>query len=267
MRGKVLLGWLTRENAIRYLQNDCVFDPPLTAEQAEALWAERKAVVDGLNRPIPNPSPLDLTQREREARGRFLAQLRNRPGPRMQDVVKLDPRGFVVRQFDVNLDHVTTRYAGCNTPGWCIQHCLPATRAGAQISVSAQGNDWSVGLPHGEFGFGFNGEAFVIVQGAPHVAVSLLGDRTLLWSGYHRCYARASTVSPEIMDRAVLAAVTPEWDSFVANASTELRDSVLGLRPALLGDFFDDRLFMEVELRRKRYEFQIRANLALINLD
>jgi hypothetical protein len=46
MRAKVLLGWLSQEAAIRFLPTSCIFDPPLTELQAEALWAEKKAVVD-----------------------------------------------------------------------------------------------------------------------------------------------------------------------------------------------------------------------------
>ena len=106
MRGKVLLGWLTREDAIRFLQNDCVFDPPLTNEQAEALWEEKKAAVDALEvRTAPSPDELAMTPAEREAADRFLAFHRRNPGGLgvIQRIVKMDPRGLVCRQFDVNL--------------------------------------------------------------------------------------------------------------------------------------------------------------------
>jgi hypothetical protein len=111
--------------------------------------------------------------------------------------------------------------------------------------------------------------AFGIILGAPHVAVSVVETRTVLWAGYHRCYARVATVNPAIIDRAVLAALTTEATLALGPASTNqpLRALVLGEGPPLLGDFLDERLFMEVELHRKRYELQVRAEVAKINVE
>jgi len=65
MRAKVLLGWLSQEAAIRFLQTSCIFDPPLTELQAEALWAEKKAVVDALApRPALSPATIAMTAAE-----------------------------------------------------------------------------------------------------------------------------------------------------------------------------------------------------------
>src|SRR5438445_736201 len=57
-------------------------------------------------------------------------------------------------------------------------------------------NGWNFAVPHGEYGMGLDGQVFRLVQGAPHVSVSTVGARTVLWAGYHRCYARAATVNP-----------------------------------------------------------------------
>ena len=73
-------------------------------------------------------------------------------------------------------------------------------------------------------------------------------------------------VRPEQNDRSVLAALTTEAGLVVAT-NQPLRDLLLGERPALLGDFFDERLCIEVELRRKRFELHIRVQVAQINAD
>src|SRR5947207_348197 len=107
MRGKVLLGWLTRDDAVNFLQERCVFDPPLSVEQAEVMWAEKRAVVEALPpRAAVSPEKLEMTAAEREAGARFLAFLRSTPAGlgAVRDVVKINPTGLVIRQFDVNLD-------------------------------------------------------------------------------------------------------------------------------------------------------------------
>ena len=38
LEGRVLLGWFERDMAVRYLTQACVFDPPITDAEAEAMW-------------------------------------------------------------------------------------------------------------------------------------------------------------------------------------------------------------------------------------
>ncbi len=270
MRGKVLLGWLTREEAIRYLQQECVFDPPLTEQQAEAHWAERRARVDGLDpRLAPSPPILEMTAAEREAADRFISFYRRAPTGlgHIQSVVKLDASGLVLRQLDINLDRANEYMRHARAATWCARNCLATERPNVQMNVTTLPNGWNFGLPHAEFMLAFNGQVFGIAQGAPHVSVSVAGARTVLWAGYHRCYVRAGTVNPEGIDRSVLAALTSEGALALApeSGNQSLRDLVFGERPPPLSDFFDERLFMEVELRRKRFELQIRVGIARID--
>jgi hypothetical protein len=272
MRGKVLLGWLTREDAVKYLRDYCIFDPPLTDQQAEAFWAEKKAAVDALEpRTAPSPANLAMTASEREAANRFLVFHRQKPGGlgTIREVIKLDPLGLVVRQFDVAIDRANEHAAHIQSPNWSARNCLATDRGDANLNFTTIQNGWNFSLPHGEFLLAFNGQAFGIIVGAPHVSVSRIGTRSILWAGYHRCYARAANVNPATNDRSVLAALTAEGTLAVGPESnqTPLRDLVLGDRPPLFGDFFDERLFMEVELHRKRYELQIRVEVARINAD
>ena len=56
--GVVLLGWKTRDRAMALLREDCLFDPPLNDDAAEALWARYRERVNGLRgRPMSQPVP------------------------------------------------------------------------------------------------------------------------------------------------------------------------------------------------------------------
>lgn len=271
MRGRVLLGWQAEADAIRYLREDCIFDPPLTEQQARLLWERRKAAVDALGpRPTTSPPHLQMTAREREVAGRFLARHRKVLGNVIRDVVKVDPMGLVIRQFEINVDSANEYMRDAVAATWCIHNCLTTSRPYNRLQPAEVPNGWNFSLPHGEFGFVFDGDqAFGIVEGRPHVSISELNGRAILWAGYHRSYARASMVNPETNERSVLAALTDEGNLAFGPGSTNpaLRDVVLGECPPLLADFFDERLFMEVELRRKRYELQVRAHRVRINVD
>jgi hypothetical protein len=272
MRGKVLLGWLAREEAVKYLREYCSFRPTLTEQAAEALWAEKKAAVDALEpRIATSPPTLEMTPAEREAANRFLSFMRKKPGGlgMITDVVKQDPRGLVLRQFDINLDRANEHAVHIEAATWCARNCLATERADANLNYKAVNDGWNFSLPHGEFALGWDGRVFSIVLGGPHVAVSALGTRTILWTGYHRCYARMATVNPAIRDRSVLAALTVEGTRTLGPDSTNqpLRALVLGDRPALLGDFLDERLFIEVEIPRKQYELQIRCRVVPSNVN
>jgi hypothetical protein len=108
------------------------------------------------------------------------------------------------------------------------------------------------------------------------VAVRLLGGRVLLWGGYHRTHAILCQMAGDAAGVAPLLTVMsgiPEVDDFLARPS--VRELVLGERPALLRDFFDEELFMVVNLRKKRAEGRIeqlrpgkiRAGIRLVDDD
>jgi hypothetical protein len=186
----------------------------------------------------------------------------------VKDIIKIDPRRLVIRQFEVVLDRVKDHQQNIDAKQWCVKTCIPTERPNVplQLKVTQAGVD--VDVPHGEFGFGFNGQAFQIMQGGGHISVSAFADRMLLWSGYHRSFARVATVSPAIMDRSILAALTNEADFVLGTDSPNKRfgEMVRGDRPPLLGDFLDDRFVMKVKFRKKRYELQIRSRLVAHNV-
>ena len=48
LKGRVLLGWLSRDAAIQFLLKECVFDPPIDAAAAESIWQDYRTRVDAL---------------------------------------------------------------------------------------------------------------------------------------------------------------------------------------------------------------------------
>ena len=274
MDGLVLLGWLTREQAIKYLREDCEFEPQLTEQQAVEFWAEKKALVDALPpREAEAPEPLKLSVPEREAVEKFLAAIRRNNNGTLGEItsmVKIDPKLLVVHQVDICLDRALEHSKAAQSKHWYSQLCLHTKRPDPMLPVKAgTPNGWDVEIPHGEYMFAFDGHIFRIIQGAPHISVSRIGKRMILWSGYHRSYARAAIETPDAMDRSVVAALTLEGARAAAPESPNqrLREIALGACPPLLADFFDERLCMKVKLHRKRYELRIRAEVAKINVE
>jgi hypothetical protein len=230
MKGRVLLGWLTRDVALAYLQNKCIFIPPLTAAQAEALWTGKHEMVEALgSRAVPTPAPLPMTPAECEASEKFLAWMR-RLSSDVQSVIKLDPRELVCRQSDISLDRANQLAEYVQATTWAARNCLLP--------------------PNGRTRMDF-------IQFDP-IGVSVIEGRAVLWSGYHRCYARMAAPGSAMADRSILAAVTTKGNQAVA-ANNSLRAILLSDCPPLLGDLLDERLFLEVELRPDRYESAVSA--------
>jgi len=90
-------------------------------------------------------------------------------------------------------------------------------------------------------------------------AFSTPEGRMVLWGGYHRTYALLCQLAGDASGGAPLVTVMtgmPDVLKFLTNPSS-VRDTVLGERPALLRDFLDEELFIEVDLRKKRAEGRV----------
>ena len=42
LSGRALLGWMDREQAVKFLTEDCLFSEPLTVAAADELWQSHK---------------------------------------------------------------------------------------------------------------------------------------------------------------------------------------------------------------------------------
>jgi hypothetical protein len=88
----------------------------------------------------------------------------------------------------------------------------------------------------------------------------------LLWSGYHRSYARALSAQPEGIEAPALVALAENVVAPpIAGSETPFDRLVRGPRPPFFADFFDDRLFISVNLRRRRAQMRIRSEIAWID--
>src|SRR5712692_110765 len=100
LSGLLLIGWMKREEAIKYLQEECAFDPPLEDAEAEHCWAEYRDRVNALEeRDACEPKLVAQTKAEQKAASDFLQKM-----PRPNNIVriaKIDPRDLVVHQLVV----------------------------------------------------------------------------------------------------------------------------------------------------------------------
>jgi hypothetical protein len=112
LRAVVLLGWMDRHNAVKYLTTKCVSDPPYTDASAEGLWRQYRDKCEALSeREALAPEELPFNHEERQHTNLFLAAL-NRVGPHtVQGFVKIDMSKLVIHQLDV----VLSRANGSNT--------------------------------------------------------------------------------------------------------------------------------------------------------
>jgi hypothetical protein len=261
LAGIVLLGWKTRDEALRLLQEHCAFDRPPTDREAEALWARMRAQVNMLRgRRLPSPEPQAFTADECPSVDRFRASSQAAGQPPVE-IVKIDPRPLVVYQLEVAIARSQDIASRLATRAAWVDEFLSAPHAIAQPSVRHAPNAIDVDVPHGEWGLLFDpARGFLVAEAARHVNVSRIADRLVLWGGYHRAYAAAAYAPRD--GRTIIAAVSDE----AARASAVV-PRTCGLRaarsdnPPIFADFFDPQLAMPVPFKRKRFTLQIRARV------
>lgn len=268
----VLFGWMERGPAVKYLREECVFDPPLTDLQAEELWQQKRQAVDGLGeQDCTAPVSLPLAPEEDRAARAFMQHFRRLGAQNIREVLKIDPMQLVTHQPYIVLDRVRQHAPHVSTSQGWIRECLSTTApAPLQLQMRHGLNAVDALIPHGEFIFGFDPmRGFIIQELNKHVTVNAFNRRLWLWSGYHRSYARIANMAPDAIDRSLLVVRTTDADFLVSSTSPNqgLREMLCGLRPPLFRDFFDERLFMAVKLRKKRFELQVRAAVVPINVD
>jgi hypothetical protein len=264
----VLLGWMERDFAVKYLMQECVFDPPLTELQAEEMWRRYHDQIQALpERAALAPQRLPMTATERKKADIFLRfhGLPQRIGS-IQDVIKVNPMNLVIHQPFICVDRVQQHLAGNDG-------CDPLSTdiRAHPVTIHSGINAADIHVPHGEFAFLYDlqRQQFTVSETGRHVSVTQFQNRMILWAGYHRSYACMVRENPDGIERSLLVALTTDADFFVSEHSPNqgLRAVVCGLRPPLFADFFDERFFMAVKLRKKRYELQIRAQCVPVNFD
>lgn len=275
----VLLGWLDRDNAVKYLTS-CVADPPYTEATAEAVWRQYRDKCEALpERDATAPESFPLNHEERQHTIRFLAAMNKLGAHAVKDFVKVDLSKLVVHQLAIVTSRSNEQYLNRvrSTAGWLHQALPLEPRAPAQFTRKIWANGLNTcadfDVPHGEFIFWHDPTAqfFSVQQFQAYISVmrgpGATGSRLMLKAGYHRSYARARSM---MLPTATVpsAVVALERDTFAAPPNQVVGAGLIvdiaglcptGRRPALLGDFFDDDLAMRVTIRKKRYQLQMRS--------
>jgi len=271
IRARVLLGWFSRDNAVRYLQSECYFNPALTDAEAERRWREYRDRTEALpEREALAPARIALNNDERAHAQRFLAFLRGLGPTDIQEVIKVDVTKLVAHQYAILMEKGEAyRNRTATLLGWlhealpCQQPTAPLVRA--SFSQNGLNTAVDIDLPHGEFAFlPDQYGSFSARQLLRHVTAMVNGNRMWLWAGYHRTFARMLATNPAAAVPSAVVALTRNTlvpANQPAGAAAGLLDDIgpFGRRPALLGDFLDDDLFMEVYLRKKRFQIQMRS--------
>jgi hypothetical protein len=258
---KVLIGWMEQDPAVRFLANDCVFPQPITTDEAIEMWRVHRQRVDALPvRTADAPVQLPMDAPEQAQADAFMRAMRHAPS--ILRVIKIDPIGLVAHQPVVVVDQVEKYRPFATSAANFANKSLSTLTHRGQVQIQAGPNSVDVLVPHSEYGFAFNPQqGFQIQEAGRHISVTAVQNRMLLWAGYHRSYARIASANPDGRDRSMLVALTTDADFFVSTNSPNqgLRAMVCGLRPFLLGDFFNGDLCITVNLKRKRWVLQIRA--------
>lgn len=261
---RIVIGWMAREAAINYLMNECVFDEPLTVVTAEQKWGEYRDRVTALpERDCSAPVRLPMSHVEQRHADDFMRFHRQYINGSVREVVKINPLNLVTHQPHVILDQAGVYTPDATDAARYARHSLATARGAHNIQIQHGLNAMDIAVPHGEFAFAFDPAhgTWGVIETARHVSVTAFQNRMLLWAGYHRSYAFMDRANPEGIERSLLVALTTDADFLLSPHSPNqgLRAIVCGLRPTLFRDFFDGDLFMSVNLKRKRFVLQIRA--------
>jgi hypothetical protein len=269
--GVALLGWMERDQAVRFLTEDCSFEKPLSESEAEAVWRKWRDRAAALpEREACAPEPVPLTAAENAHAARFL-QFVGALGVSGVLVIKIDPLQLIVGQYHIAID-VAAAHAGQPhaDDGW-MEHLLPASSSNPQLTMNFTrrnfDTDIEIDLPHAEFIFGVHAHGgFGPKEMLGYVMALKVGNRMMLGKGYHRLYSRISATGGSFPERLSLVALDPGTLTPPSReSSTGQGLDILGARPALFADFFTEGLAMPVYLRKKRYRLQVQARWMAIN--
>jgi hypothetical protein len=270
---RALLGWMPREQAITYLREVCVFDPQLTEQQAEDFWLPYSQNVSAIQRSVTTPERLVMDPQEQawaaEAMHFYKRTLRI---PNVREIIKIDPYGLVAHQNYVVTEKAATYTQSLqNAADWYNEAVKPALPSPRNVPTFVGPNAMNIDLPHGEFTLAFNPahSQYAVQENMRFVTAWEIQQftRMILWAGYHRSYARMVNIAPDANVRSLLMVLVDVGtvDVFPGEPNGGLRAILCGPNPPLFGDFFDDRFCATVRLRKKRFQFQVRANCVPID--
>ena len=267
VEAKALIGWMPKVQAVKFLREDCVFDPQITDEDAEKIWYPYSEQVAKLQRAITTPQRLPLNSKEQQWADEALTfYQKTLKLPNVREIVKIDPHGLIAHQTYVLTDRSREYSARLRSASeWFYEAVKPNLPTPQKINVFQGPNAINFDLPHGEFSFAFDTSKslYAIQENLRYVTAWEVPqfNRMFLWAGYHRSYARMVNIAPDANVRSLLMVLTDVGtvDIFPGEPNGGLRAILCGPNPPLFGDFFDERFFVTVRLRKKRFQLQVRA--------
>ena len=187
------------------------------------------------------PELFPLSRHERRQAAEAVADYRRLGVTDVQEIVKVNPLDLIVHQLCI-LEDRSADYARklTTTDGWFRDAVMPTIAVPTQIVISPATNAVNVDLPHGEFSFSYDPcGGFGVREHARNVAACRIvdRDRIVLWAGYHRMFARWSSVSSSHGDPRFLVTLMedrPE-EVFSNGLDPKVTELVLGHRPPLFG--------------------------------
>jgi tetratricopeptide (TPR) repeat protein len=265
--GRALLGWMNQEEAIRFLIDDCCFSPRLTCSSARDIWEAKKAIVENLQieAPLPPPRNLPMSAADLKAIGKFRKKY---PAAEfVVDFVRLNPMDLVVHQLWIS-PSIAQRYREGLTADKWLQFAFLDPPSSSWLNCRRDANTVTFDLPHSEFILAGplqpHGELRV-TEAESFITVQLHAGQALLLRGYHRTFACARfTREAANAPRGVLFGVSNYFALLDGETNTAAATMEL-TRPPRMADFFDERLYLPVTLRKRRYEMRISCEVVEID--
>jgi len=276
---------MTRDQAIDVFTTQCV--PSKAAEEAIEIWEDYRNRASAL--PLDRGSacarlPLNADEHAHAQKFMDFLNVYTNGQHQVSEVLKVNLRLMLAYQYQV----VTERsddYAqrNQNEAEWMnelLPTAMPPAQFSGQFSLGLPHNPHPMSsqilieLPHAECAFlpaPQNG-LFGPSQFMRHVTVCAQGQKILLKAGYHRSFARLASAPPGTVPTAVVALERNSWvlpvnqppaGVGVIAAATELHPS--GRLPALFSDFSTEGLFMDVLLRRKRFQLHVQSTMIAVD--
>jgi tetratricopeptide (TPR) repeat protein len=259
---------MEREQAIRFLTEECLFSKPLSCRDAEEIWESHKAVVDGVPREEPVPPPkLPLSAADLKAARKFRS--RHPDADFVVDFVRLNPMDLVVHQLWVSTA-VADGYRNAVTPDRWLQTALLDPPSHSRFTWKRERDTITFDLPHPEFVLAGPWQPdgrMRVAEPKGFVTVAFHANRALLLGGYHRTFACArNNLEAANAPHGVLFGVSNHLAA-LGSLANDVTSVMEGPRPPRIADLFDERLYMAVTLRRRRYQMRIQCEVAEIGED
>ena len=263
---RVLLGWMQAEDAVRFLSEECEFDAAPCRDDALRMWESAKRRIMAL--PPASACEHPVQHRLNSADHKIVQKFR-RQYSRATDIIdflKVDPMSLIVHQLFVVTDVQESLREAVMGEGW-FRTALLDVQNQAAVKWRVEADQVVFELPHGEFFLSApkaHDTRLQLLQNPAFVAVARLKNRLLLANGYHRLFARAMVGPAEPL----LFACSEQLPFGSTRENDTLRETLLSPRPPLFADFFDERAYVSVRMKKKRgYEMRVRVEMTALYQD